>query len=377
MELFSLEQRLRALKDCLGKSKRIVVYIIEGENDSQCRYRCKNLKVAFSRENSPWVVIWFYKGEFKKIERYLDAIDLVVILRQTEKKYTLLSIIDKLRSKNMRVLFDLDDLLFDYKDLGLVFDTVREKSIFYWLGYIWGIRRIAKRVDGFTCTNEFLAGKLKRSFGKSVKVIPNSLNKEQIEVSEQAVKTKLVRKNVDDEFVIGYFSGSPTHAMDFALVEPELIRFLKEYENVKLVVVGYMKFSKQMRELVDVGRVEVMGVVDYLRLQELMSRVDVNIAPLVINDFTNCKSELKFFEAAAVETTTIASPNYSFKKAITDGKNGFLAKPGEWYQKLEYLYNHPEENRKIALEAKKYALKHYYGEEFLKEVEEAYDYFAK
>jgi glycosyltransferase involved in cell wall biosynthesis len=108
-----------------------------------------------------------------------------------------------------------------------------------------------------------------------------------------------------------------------------------------------------------------------------MAEVDVNIAPLVINDFTNCKSELKFFEAAAVETTTIASPNYSFKKAITDGKNGFLAKPEEWYQKLEYLYNHPEENRKIALEAKKYALKHYYGEEFLKEVEETYDYFAK
>ena len=171
MELSSLEQRLRVLKDCLGKSKRIVVYIIEGENDSQCRYRCNNLKVAFSRENSPWVVIWFYKGEFKKIERYLDAIDLVVILRQTEKKYTLLSIIDKLRSKNKRVLFDLDDLIFDYKDLGLVFDTVREKNIFYWLGYIWGIRRIAKKVDGFICTNEFLAGKLKRSFGKSVKVI--------------------------------------------------------------------------------------------------------------------------------------------------------------------------------------------------------------
>ena len=108
-----------------------------------------------------------------------------------------------------------------------------------------------------------------------------------------------------------------------------------------------------------------------------MSKVDVNIAPLVINDFTNCKSELKFFEAAVVETTTIASPNYSFKKAITDGENGFLAKPGEWYDKLEYLYSHPKENRKVALKAKEYALKHYYGEKFLKEVEEAYDYFGK
>ena len=103
----------------------------------------------------------------------------------------------------------------------------------------------------------------------------------------------------------------------------------------------------------------------------------MNIAPLLVNDFTNCKSELKFFEAAAVETTTIASPTYAFKKAIADGKNGFLAEPGEWYDNLEYLYQHPEENRKIALAAKKYALKHYYGKEFLEEVEVAYDYFAK
>ncbi|MBO7718339.1 glycosyltransferase, partial [Candidatus Saccharibacteria bacterium] len=95
------------------------------------------------------------------------------------------------------------------------------------------------------------------------------------------------------------------------------------------------------------------------------------------NDFTNCKSELKFFEAGAVETTTIASPTYAFLKAIENGKNGFLARPGEWYDKLEYLYKHPEENKTIAKQARKYALKHYYGKEFLEEVEAAYDYFTR
>ena len=50
---------------------------------------------------------------------------------------------------------------------------------------------------------------------------------------------------------------------------------------------------------------------------------------------------------------------------------------GEWFDKLEYLYSHPEENRNIALVAKKDALKHYYGKEFVKEVEEVYDSFAE
>lgn len=348
-----------------------ILYVVENDESIQYRYRVLNIAKILS-SGGRWKI-----KKCRINDTYKVAPRIVVLTRQTAKNRRVLDRITDWRLEGKKVLFDLDDLVFDYKDLGLVTRTVQEKGWLYWLGYIWGIRRIAKRVDGFTCTNEFLAKKLRRSFGKPVKVIRNSLNKEQIEISEQAIKKKKVRKNTNDEFVIGYFSGSPTHTRDFALVEPELIRFLKEYENVKLVVVGYMKFSKQMRELVDAGRVRTTGVVDYLELQKKMAEVDVNIAPLVINDFTNCKSELKFFEAAAVETTTIASPNYSFKKAITDGKNGFLAKPGEWYQKLEYLYNHPEENRKIALEAKKYALKHYYGEEFLKEVEEAYDYFAK
>ena len=353
-----------------------VSFLTEDSTSAQFRYRCNNVKESLG-VGRKWRVIWSLRSKIGSLKVGLRKSKLTVIGRQTDKDGAVGKLIRQVHKYGGKVIFDLDDLIFDYRDLPILMKSTNSRNAVYWMGYIWGIRRIAKRVDGFTCTNEFLAGKLKRSFGKPVRVIPNSLNKEQIEVSEQAIKKKKVRKNVNDEFVIGYFSGSPTHARDFALVEPELIRFLKEYENVKLVVVGYMKFSKQMRELIDAGRVEVMGVVDYFRLQELMSKVDVNIAPLVINDFTNCKSELKFFEAAAVETTTIASPNYSFKKAITDGKNGFLAKPGEWYQKLKYLYNHPEENRKIALEAKKYALKHYYGEEFLKEVEVAYDYFAK
>ena len=176
---------------------------------------------------------------------------------------------------------------------------------------------------------------------------------------------------------MGYFSGSPTHKKDFGLVEPDLVRFLEAYKDVKLKVVGYMEFSGQMRGLIDAGRVEVMKPVNYLRLQKLIAEVGVNIAPLVVNDFTNCKSELKFFEAAVAETTTIASPAYAFKKAISNGDNGLLAKPDEWYKKLEFLYEHPKENEKMAKNAKKYALKHYYGKEFLEEVEEAYDYFAR
>ena len=136
-----------------------------------------------------------------------------------------------------------------------------------------------------------------------------------------------------------------------------------------------MKFSEQVEQMIEDKKISYLPMMNFKDLQREIAKVDVNIAPLVINDFTNCKSELKFFEAGAVETTTIASPTYTFKQAIRDGENGFLAQPGEWYDKLKYLYNHPEENRKIAKQARKDALKHYYGIEFLQEVEKVYDEF--
>ena len=358
-----------------------IIYITEDEKSAQFRYRVKNVAEA-AKKSKKWKVEWINKNNFSDYDLTQDEIGIVIICRQTAKDGVMLDIIKKTKRNNIKVLFDLDDLIFDYRDLPLLMWSTNSKNVAYWVGYFWGIRRIAKRVDGFICTNDFLVEKLKRSFDKPVQVIPNSLNQEQVEVSEKWVeklgKLDKVKKSVqgDGKLVIGYFSGSPTHTKDFQLVEPELIRFLESHDDSVLKIVGDMKYSRRIQKMIDEGRVEIAKKTDYLRLQGRIAKVDVNIAPLVINDFTNCKSELKFFEAAVVETTTIASPTYTFKKAITDGKNGFLAQPGEWYDKLEYLYQHPEENRKVALAAKKYALKHYYGAEFLKEVESAYNYFV-
>ena len=354
-------------------NRKLVVSIIEDTKSAQFRYRVKNVAESVAC-GSDWQMKWFSKTELEKARKLLQKASLLVIERQMAKDDTLIKFIEEAHTIGMKVLFDLDDLVFDYRKMLLLMKSTNSKNVFYWAGYFWGIRRIAKRVDGFICTNDYLARGLKRSFNKPVQVVRNSLNREQIEASDKIVKKKIKREK---KFVVGYFSGSPTHVKDFRMVEPALVKFLKMHDDVMLKVVGDMDFSNEMKTWVERGRVEKSEKVDFLELQRLIAEVDINIAPLLINDFTNCKSELKFFEAAIVETTTIASPTYTFKRAISDGKNGFLAYPGEWYDKLEYLYKHPRENRKIALEAKKYTMKHYYGKEFLKEVEAAYDYFTK
>lgn len=352
---------------------KTILFLIENKKSPQYRYRVKNVMEALEASQK-------YKAKLLltheiRPEKKLPDFDLLVILRQTAKQPEILEFIQKTKEAGRKVLFDLDDLVFNYKDLLLLTWTIRARNVLYWLGYTYGVRRIAKKVDGFVTTNEFLSKKLERSFGKPCVVIRNSLNQTQVEVSDKLVQESAKRKS--EGFKIGYFSGSPTHERDLALIEPEIMKFMKQHADVKLEIVGYMKFSENIKELADQKRVISRPMMGVAELQREIAGVDVNLAPLVINDFTNSKSELKFFEAGAVETTTIASPSYTFRNCITDGENGFLAQPGEWYDKLEYLYEHPTENRKIAKKARKYALKHYYGKEFLEEVEKAYDQFAE
>ena len=342
-----------------------VLYIVEDARSAQFRYRVKNV-IESLEDSAKWKADWVLKSEIEKIE--FDKVDLLVILRQTAKDKKILDLIDLAHKRGIKVLFDLDDLIFDYRDLPVLMRATNSKNVAYWVGYLWGIRRIAKKVDGFITTNDFLAERLKRSFKKKCAVIRNSLNKEQLETSEKCLKEK-----VHDGFVIGYFSGSPTHSKDLRMIEAQLVNFLDNHKDVSFLLVGYMELSKTMQELLRSKRMRMMRPVDYLELLKKEAVVDVNIAPLLVNEFTNCKSELKFFEAAIVETTTIASPTYAFSKAISDGKNGFLAEPSKWYDKLEYLYNNFSENQKIAKAARKYALENYYGEKFLKEIEKAYE----
>ena len=138
-----------------------------------------------------------------------------------------------------------------------------------------------------------------------------------------------------------------------------------------------MEFPEAMKPLIQQNRVRFTPLVDFIELQQLIARVDVNIVPLVQNTFTNCKSELKFFEAAAVNTVTVATPTYTYEKAIKDGETGFLCRPGQWYDRIVALYQNPEESRRVAESARAYCLETYCGETFKGEIEHAYDFFVK
>ena len=367
--------RLEIAEQALKDGRKLALYFVEKPDSSTFRYRCYNTFSA-TKNSQTWQAVYFFKNEVKIVAELLPKSSLLVFGRQSGQEKLVAKLTEQAHQHHIKVGLDIDDLVFDTKYLDIMLDTIGEKgNQSYWIAYFASVQTMAKQMDFFITTNEFLVEKLKGSFDKPCAVIRNSLNDEQISASLAYAAQKDQRSH--QNFILGYFSGSPTHAKDFHVAEPELIEFLNRHDDAVLHVVGFMRFSKEARELVKADKIRFLPMVDFRKLQRLMSEVDVNIAPLIDNDFTNCKSELKFFEAAVVETTTIASPTYAFKNAIKDGKTGFLCQPGEWLDKLEYLYSHPAKNRQIALAAKEYCLKTYYGKTFLLEVEQAYDELSR
>lgn len=374
--LISTEKRFQMLRNARKKEKKVALLIYEAPDTSTFRYRGYNVMRA-TEKSEQWLCMYFFLDqEFELILKLIKEVDIVTFIR-VHWKHELDLILSNARSARKKVVFDVDDLIFDVDYVPLVTNTLNvhfgsARDYEFWFGDIARIGFMASKADVFISTNKFLARMLESKFKKSCYLIQNSLNDEQLMVSHQCVMNKKCERS-RSPFVIGYFSGTPSHVNDFKVIYREMMQLLYDFPDMRLDVVGFMEFPAQMQPLIADGRVTFTPLVDFVELQRLISQVDVNIVPLVRNTFTNCKSELKFFEAAIVNTVTVATPTYTYSSAITHGLNGFLCNPGEWYKTIRDIYEGCVNIEEIVKNANAFAVNHYYGENFIRQIESTYN----
>ncbi len=244
------------------------------------------------------------------------------------------------KTRNIPVFFDVDDLVFDPDQIHLVLDTLdqdieRDEIWQDWFGWVGRTAATLKICDAAIVTNTFLARCVEEyAPGTRTNIVPNFLNRRQQELSLSLLSSKRASDFARDEHIhLGYFSGTPTHNRDFAIAEGSLARLLDRDPRVVIRVVGFLEPTGGTVSYQD--RLEFYPLQNFLDLQRLIAESEINLAPLQDNRFTNCKSELKYFEAAICGTLTIASPTYTFRQAIRDGETGFLARAHEWDSKLQ------------------------------------------
>ncbi|HMT02227.1 MAG TPA: glycosyltransferase [Burkholderiales bacterium] len=316
-----------------------IAYFYEYPDNSTFRYRIYNMIQVISNKFKNISASFFCNADILMVDKIIDNCDLLIICRVKYSNH-INSMIIKAKNRGIRVIFDVDDLIFDVNYVHLILNTLDQKLDTYawdfWFAYIGRIGATLKLCDSAITTNKFLANMIGEFAKIPTHVIPNFLNKEQLEVSHKIYeyKTKSSFKR-NDSICLGYFSGTPSHNKDFGLLTKSLIEIFKRNANVNLRIVGFMDVNSELNKYKE--RIELCPLQDFINLQRLIGEVEINLIPLQNNVFTNCKSELKYFEAAICGTLSIASPTFVYKECIQDGYNGYIANDIEWVDKILHL----------------------------------------
>jgi glycosyltransferase involved in cell wall biosynthesis len=328
----SYEDRLAMLR---SGSPRIAYYYTLPDT-STFRYRVFNMVEALRIAEPQASASWFTADDAGGATEAVAQADLVVVCRAMYSRHVA-AVITRAQAAGNRVLFDVDDLIFDWRYTHLIMETLdqdpHDDGLQAWFGWISRLGATLQLCDGAITTNEFLAERIRRFHDVPTFVVPNFLNQAQLDLSERIVTAKRSSRLLrDGRFHVGYFSGTPTHNRDFAIVEPALLQLLDELPRLSIRIVGFMDLSPSLRAYGD--RIELLPLQDFLNLQRLIGEVELNVISLQDNEFTNCKSELKYFEAGVVGTPSVASPTYTLRRAIRHGENGFLSTAPAWYATL-------------------------------------------
>ena len=339
----------------LARGKHRVAYFYETANNSTFRYRAYNMVQVLNDQKIQDVsASYFFSDDLHRMDEIADRADLLVICR-SGYNHRINQLITRFRGQRKRVLFDIDDFVFDVSYAHLVIstlgqDTDNSEVWDYWFAYLSRMGETLRWCDGAITTNEFLAARIAEFSGASASVVPNFINKEQMNLSEALFRSKETSGFArDGKVCLGYFSGSPSHALDYEIITSALEAVLENNSSVELMVVGYIEAGPALNRFGN--RIKCQPFQDYVNLQRLIASVEFNLIPLQSNVFTNCKSQLKYFEAAIVGTLSIASPSYSYAGAIKDGENGYIALAHQWASVIQKAIDNIDTYRSMAAKA--------------------------
>jgi glycosyltransferase involved in cell wall biosynthesis len=334
----SLKERLSMLAQ--GRY-RVAYYYPQGDTGT-FRYRAYNMVQVLNEQPQEVSSAYFFHADLTRIDDIAASANMLVVCR-ARYEYQVARLIEHFKKQGKKVLFDIDDLAFntDYahllmQSLDVNFDDPAVWD--NWFAYISRLGQTMRMCHGAIATGSLLAQRITEFVDFDVRIIPNFLNREQTTISKAVLKAKQALASQcpvaqRDALYLGYFSGTASHNRDFALIGHALKELLATHRQWRLALVGHIDPPSQLLDFSD--RIDRYPFQDYVNLQRLIGAVDINLMPLQCNAFTECKSELKYFEAAAVGTLGVASPVGSFATAIHHGRTGWLAQLHQWTHLLE------------------------------------------
>ncbi len=331
--------------------KGTVLIITSGIGDS-ARYRAHHVAEALRRAG---IAAQVTVQDNPFLSRYVRRFE-VFVFHRVLYMGSAKALYDAAKAAGKTIIVETDDLVYDPKFLRYM-DFYTQMQPLERLQYKNGIGGEMVRdpyVRVATVSTSYLAERL-REEGKRVFVVPNMLSQQDC---ARARRLRRHRHVSADTVTIGYFSGVLSHNKDFAILTPVLTEIFQRYKQVRVAIYGPLDLDPALQSYAD--RFICRPYVPRMKHFANIASVDINIAPLEDNPFCQAKSELKFFEAGIVGVPTVASATQTFREAITQGVDGYVAETTqEWVTALSALIDDASLRERIGAAALRTANKRY------------------
>ena len=263
------------------------------------------------------------------------------------------------QSLSILTAYDLDDLLFsdDFPD---TFESYEGQiSASQYEGLRHGVplyRHAISLCDIAIASTAALAaemGPLTRS--KRAYVVANGLDS----TNEVGIAMGARRRPPQHRVTIFYGSGTRAHNRDFnELVGGSLRTLMETFPEVHLVLVGYLALDDFAEFEHRILRLPFIN--DRQQYTAVLAASDINISVLHSGKIADCKSEIKWLEAAILQIPSVVSQTSTFTDVIAPPHDGLVAStPDEWLDCLTQLVTMPERRAAIGASARRKALERY------------------
>ncbi|BAZ09916.1 putative glycosyltransferase [Calothrix sp. NIES-4071] len=336
--------------------KPTVLLIVE-ETLPQCfRYRVQQKLEQL--QALKYKVSWVSWRHYKQAQAQLHFCHIAIFYRVPAFK-EVVETIKYAKSLNKIVFFDIDDLIFNGDAYPEPYENlVGQVSPDEYEGLVQGVKLYREALtlcDYAIASTPSLAQEMERVIGNVAWCHRNAIDNTLLQFM-YTQSPKIAR----DYISIFYGSGTKTHDADFSIVAPAIARIMEKYPNVRLTIVGYLTLPDLLAPYTD--RIDRIGLLSNLEVYwEFLSQADINIAPLKPNLFNDCKSEIKWLEAAVLGVPSLVSDTKMYLEILQDGEDVLIASTEqEWFEKLNQIVGDAEYRLHIALQAKQKALHEYH-----------------
>lgn len=275
-------------------------------------------------------------SEFRELE---DAAWADVVVFQREANVKVLNLIKYFKKLNIKVIFDLDDLLHEIPS----FLTMHEHS----LRTRRYLLKALQMSDAVTVTNQRLKNELV-CFNSNTVIIPNCSSIIKNEVS----------KNETDETINILIASSDTIQLDFII--PVLKKLVQQTE-FKFNLIGIGAPGKFIANAgIAIELYENMSHEEFKKFLVSLNNT-IGLIPLDDSKFSSCKSAIKFVDYSLSDVVSVCSFVPPYSDTVINGQTGILVNNDteSWYAAILMLAKSETLRSNLTKSAKQYCLENF------------------